>query len=113
MSLPPDREVPRGHDELVSFLPPRVWYLTSTGDDMWCRRPYGFWFSSDEAATRFATAMGLGELTPIGIDARELIREETLAGLREMDVTRIFLDPEIDASSGDVHGRILRLESLN
>ena len=80
---------------------------------MWCRRPYGFWFSSGEAATAFAAAMGVDDLTPIGIDARDLVTEDALAGFREMDVTRIFLDPQIDGSSGDVHGRILRLESIN
>ena len=38
---------------------------------------------------------------------------ETAAALREIDVTRIFIDPQIDAASGDVHGAILRLEGLN
>jgi hypothetical protein len=113
MGSTPDSVSPRAPHELVSFLPPRVWYLTSNGSDMWCRRPYGFWFSSDQSAATFAAAMGVAELTPIGIDARDLVSEEALAGLREMDVTRIFLDPEIDPASGDVHGRILRLESIN
>lgn len=80
---------------------------------MWCRRPYGFWFSSDEAAVAFANAMGVAELTPIGIDSGDLFTEQALDGLREMDVTRIFLDPQIDAASGDVHGKILRIESMN
>ena len=106
-------QYPADRSELISFLPPRVWYLTSTGGDMWCRRPYGFWFSSDEAAVAFATSMGVGDLTPIGIAAHDLFTDEALAGLREMDVTRIFLDPQIDADSGDVHGPILRLEPIN
>ena len=38
----------KGPGELITFLPPRVWYLTSNGDTMWCRRPYGFWFSSSD-----------------------------------------------------------------
>ena len=100
--------------ELLSALPPRVWYLTSNGDTMWCRRPYGFWFSSSEAATTFAEAMGTsGELTPIGMDAKDLISEEALGALREMDVTRIFIDPKVDPDTGDVHGTILRLTSIN
>jgi len=102
--------VARGPAELLAALPARVWYLTRTGGDMWCRRPYGFWFSSSEAAGAFATAMGVADqLTPIGLDARDLITEAALAGLRELAVTRIFLDPSIDPASGDVHGPILRL----
>jgi hypothetical protein len=100
--------------DLLSALPPRVWYLTTDGDTMWCRRPYGFWFSTSEAAASFAAAMGTGEeLTPIGMDARDLITEDALEALRDLEVTRIFIDPQIDADSGDVHGTIIRLESLN
>jgi hypothetical protein len=100
--------------ELLSVLPPRVWYLTSNGDTMWCRRPYGFWFSSSEAAATFADAMGTGgELTPIGMDAKDLLSEAALGALREMDVTRIFIDPKVDPDTGDVHGTILRLTSVN
>lgn len=100
--------------ELLSVLPPRVWYLTSNGDTMWCRRPYGFWFSSSEAAATFAEAMGTSdELTPIGMDAKDLLSEEALGALREMDVTRIFIDPKVDPDTGDVHGTILRLTSVN
>ena len=43
--------------DLVDVLPARIWYLTSNGQDMWCRRPYGFLFSSGEAAQTFAEAM--------------------------------------------------------
>jgi hypothetical protein len=58
--------------------------------------------------------MGTGEeLSPIGIDAHDLVSDDSLAALRELDVTRIFIDPQIDADSGDVHGTILRLEGLN
>jgi hypothetical protein len=109
-----DDAAPRNPGELITFLPPRVWYLTSNGDTMWCRRPYGFWFSSSEAASTFAEAMGTGgELSPIGMDAKDLISEESLGALREMDVTRIFIDPKIDPDTGDVHGTILRLTPIN
>ncbi|MBK9036283.1 MAG: hypothetical protein IPL61_34400 [Myxococcales bacterium] len=104
---------PVAASELLTLLPARVWHLTSNGGDLWCRRPYSFFFSSDQAATAFAAALGVGgELWPIGLDASAVVTSEFLAGLRELDVTRIFLDPEIDPASGDVHGRILRLEAL-
>lgn len=99
--------------ELVSFLPPRVWHLTSNGSDLWCRRPYSFFFSSDEAASKFAQAIGVGDLWPIGLDASAVVSGELLSALRDLDVTRIFLDPEIDPETGDVHGTILRLEAVN
>src|SRR4051812_16455822 len=38
---------------LVELLPPRIWYLTSNGQDMWCRRPYGFLFSTGQGAEAF------------------------------------------------------------
>lgn len=98
---------------LVEILPPRIWYLTSNGADMWCRRPYGFLFSSGEGAEAFARAMGTGgELFAIGLDAGALISDEMLAGLRDSAVTRLFIDPEIDPATGDVHGQILRLAPL-
>ncbi|HVV81724.1 MAG TPA: hypothetical protein VHE35_01550 [Kofleriaceae bacterium] len=100
--------------ELISYLPPRIWYLTSNGNDMWCRRPYTFFFSSDEAARAFAEASGVGEqLSPIGLDSQHLLGEEVMGMLQAMDVTRIFVDPEIDPATGDVHGAILRLEGHN
>ena len=100
--------------DLISYLPPRVWYLTSNGSDMWCRRPYTFLFSSDESATAFATASGDGdELSPIVLDSKHLLADEMLGMLQAMDVTRIFVDPEIDPATGDVHGAILRLASHN
>jgi len=96
--------------QLVDALPPRIWYLTSNGSDMWCRRPYGFLFSTGQAAEEFAQAMGTsGELFAVGIDARALISDAMLDGLRATAVTRIFVDPSVDAASGDVHGKILRL----
>jgi hypothetical protein len=98
---------------LVETLPPRIWYLTSNGQDMWCRRPYGFLFSTGQAAEAFAHAMGTGEqLFAIGIDAGALISDEMLGGLRSTAVTRLFIDPAIDADTGDVHGQILRLAPL-
>ncbi len=98
---------------LIEVLPPRIWYLTSNGTDMWCRRPYGFLFSSGQGAEEFARAMGTGaELFAIGVDAGAMISDEMLAGLRDSAVTRLFIDPAIDADTGDVHGQILRLAPL-
>ena len=98
---------------LVELLPPRIWYLTSNGQDMWCRRPYGFLFSTGEAAEAFARAMGTGErLFALGLDAGALISDEILGGLRASAVTRLFIDPAVDPESGDVHGKILRLAPL-
>jgi len=100
-------------ERLVELLPPRIWYLTSNGSDMWCRRPYGFLFSTGEAAEVFARAMGTDDkLFAVGLEARALISDAVLAGLRNSAVTRLFLDPAIDADSGDVHGKILRLAPL-
>jgi len=97
-------------DDLVDVLPARIWYLTSNGQDMWCRRPYGFLFSTGQAAEAFAKAMGTGEeLFAVGLDAGALISDEMLDGLRNTAVTRLFIDPQIDPTSGDVHGKILRL----
>lgn len=99
--------------QLVEMLPPRIWYLTSNGSDMWCRRPYGFLFSTGQAAEAFASAMGNSEqLFAIGMDAGALISDDVLAGLRNTAVTRLFIDPAIDEASGDVHGKILRLAPL-
>lgn len=98
---------------IVELLPPRIWYLTSNGTDMWCRRPYGFLFSTGPGAEAFAQEMGTGEaLFAIGIDAGALISDEILDGLRASAVTRLFIDPAIDATTGDVHGQILRLAPL-
>ncbi|MBP6630763.1 MAG: hypothetical protein KBG28_26030 [Kofleriaceae bacterium] len=100
--------------DLVSYLPPRIWYLTSNGGDLWCRRPYTFFFSSGEAAQAFAAALGTGaDLFAVGIDSSNLLSEQVLAGFREHEVTKIFVDPRIDEASGDVHGTILRLEPIN
>jgi hypothetical protein len=109
---------PLSLDDLVAALPPRIWYLTSNGEDMWCRRPYGFWFSSGEVAEQFAAQVGaqVGSdhpLTAIGMDANDLIGQPTLDALRDLHVTRIFLDPRIDPESGDVFGTILRLGELH
>jgi hypothetical protein len=100
-------------EKLVELLPPRIWYLTSNGTDMWCRRPYGFLFSTGPAAESFAVAMGNGEeLFAVGLDAGALISSEMLDGLRNSAVTRVFVDPAIDPDSGDVFGQILRLAPL-
>lgn len=104
----------QSYSELISFLPERIWYLTRTGTDMWCRRPYSFFFTTSEAAERFARDMKVDvELTPIGMDAREMISDEGLQALRMQNVTRIFLDPSIDPDSGEVFGPILRLAETN
>jgi len=101
-------------EKLVEILPPRIWYLTSNGSDMWCRRPYGFLFSAGPSAEEFAKAMGTGEqLFAVGIDAGALISDALLDGLRNSAVTRLFIDPSIDPSSGDVFGNILRLAPLS
>jgi hypothetical protein len=99
--------------QLVELLPPRIWYLTSNGSDMWCRRPYGFLFSTGHLAETFAKAMGTDEaLFAIGMDAGALMTDDVLDGLRNTAVTRLFIDPAIDPASGDVHGKILRLAPL-
>lgn len=99
--------------QLAALLPPRIWYLTSNGSDMWCRRPYGFLFSTGEAAEAFARAMGTGEaLFAIGMEATAMISDDLLGGLRATAVTRLFLDPQIDLDSGDVFGTILRLAPM-
>jgi len=99
--------------QLVEILPPRIWYLTSNGTDMWCRRPYGFLFSTGPGAETFAVAMGNGEaLFAIGVEAGAMISDEMLSGLRDTAVTRLFIDPQIDPESGDVFGKILRLSPL-
>jgi hypothetical protein len=101
-------------EQLVEILPPRIWYLTSNGSDMWCRRPYGFLFSTGQSAETFAKAMGTGEdLFAVGLDAGALISNEMLDGLRNSAVTRLFIDPAIDPANGDVHGKILRLAPLS
>lgn len=99
--------------DFLSVLPDRVWYLTGNGQDMWARRPYGFFFTSAEAAESFVKATGTNlPLQPIGIASKELVSSEGVEALRKMDVTRLFLDPQIDPESGDVYGRILRIATL-
>ncbi|MCA9675803.1 MAG: hypothetical protein H6709_05895 [Kofleriaceae bacterium] len=96
--------------DLATALPPRIWYLTSNGQDMWCRRPYGFFFSTGEAAEGFAGTFGSEYgLSAIGVETRELLTDAALDALRGMHVTRIFVDPQIDPATGDVFGQILRL----
>jgi hypothetical protein len=100
--------------ELVSLLPARIWYLTSNGQDMWCRRPYGFFFSSSDAAEAFVRDVGTEYgLTAIGMDAGDLMTESVMEMLQQAAVTRIFVDPSIDPASGDVFGKILRIQELN
>jgi hypothetical protein len=96
--------------DFVAILTDRVWYLTQSGRDMWCRPPHGFFFRSSAAATAFAAALGTAlELTPIAIDSKELVSSEGIEAMRKLDVTRIFVDPRFDAETGDVYGTILRI----
>lgn len=107
----PDEDITM--EKLVELLPPRIWYLTSNGQDMWCRRPYGFLFSTGQSAEEFAKQMGTGEeLFAVGLDLGNMISNEMLDGLRNTAVTRLFIDPSVDPDSGDVHGQILRLAPL-
>ena len=46
--------------KLVEVLPPRIWYLTSNGQDMWCRRPYGFLFSTGQEIPEEGKAVAMG-----------------------------------------------------
>ena len=96
--------------DFVSILTERVWYLTQSGRDMWCRPPHGFFFTTSDAATAFAAAIGTElELAPIAIASKELVSAEGIAAMRDLDVTRIFVDPRIDPDTGDVFGTILRI----
>jgi hypothetical protein len=95
---------------ITALLPERIWYLTTSGSDMWCRRPYGFFFTSADNARRFAGTIGSEHpLSPIAVASRELVSEESLAAMRRLEVTRLFVDPQIDPQSGDVFGTILRI----
>jgi hypothetical protein len=97
--------------DVVAFLPDRVWYLTRSGRDMWCRRPHGFFFTTSETAVAFATAMGTElDLQPIGVASKDLVSDEGIAAMSRLEVTRIFVDPRIDPVTGDVFGKILRIE---
>ncbi len=97
--------------DFVSFLPAVVYYYSHDGRDLWCRRPYGFFFSSAELAEKFLLRMGSEfDLSLVGIDRGVLMSPTFLDGLRQLQVNRLFLDPEYDAATGDVTGKILRLE---
>jgi hypothetical protein len=105
-----DHRVP----DFIRYLPERIWYLTQSGRDMWCRRPYGFFFTSSAAAARFAVAMETSfELTPIGIESRQLVSSDAVEAMRQQEITRVFLDPQVDPTTGDVYGTILRFPELN
>src|SRR5262245_55853992 len=96
--------------DFVSILTDRIWYLTQSGRDMWCRPPHGFFFTSSEAATAFAAAIGTElDLAPIAIASKELVSAEGIAAMRDLGVTRIFVDPRLDPETGDVFGTILRI----
>ena len=96
--------------DFMAILTDRVWYLTRNGRDMWCRPPHGFFFTSSEAATTFAASVGTAlDLAPIAIASKELVSAEGIAAMRDLDVTRIFVDPKLDPETGDVFGPILRI----
>lgn len=96
--------------DILAQLPERVWYLTASGRELWCRRPYTFFFSTSEAAVAFAAKMGTAlELAPIGVETKELVGPASIESLRRQQVSRIFVDPQFDDATGDVHGRILRI----
>ena len=100
------------HVDFVSYLPEVMYYYTRDGSDLWCRCPYTFFFSSEERASRFLGRMGSEHvLTLLGIERKAMLSPGFLEGLRRLQVTRIFLDPELDEDTGDVSGRILRLEA--
>ena len=100
-------------ENLSEHLPERIWYLSSDGRDLYCRRPYSFFFSSGEAALSFAQDFGVEGVMPIGIDAKEIVSNDLVDAFRTMKVTRIFIDPSIDPESGDVFGTILRFSEPN
>jgi hypothetical protein len=104
----------RAVPDFISYLPARVWYLSHSGRDMWCRRPYVFFFSSSDAATAFATAMQTSfELVPVGLDSTQLVSSDAVEAMRAQEITRVFIDPSVDPSTGDVYGTILRFPALN
>jgi hypothetical protein len=97
--------------DFIALLPDHIWYLTSSGQEMWCRRPYGFFFSTSEAAVAFAAQVGSAfDLTPIGVSSKELVSQQGIDAMRQLGVHRLFIDPRIEPTSGDVFGRILRIE---
>ena len=105
---------PSASRDFVSYLPDIVWYLTGNGRDMWCRSPYTFFFTTKEAASAFARASASElELSPIGLASADLLATEALHALRAMAVTRVFIDPQIDPASGDVFGKILRVDAAD
>ncbi len=112
LTLPPAGEALKLPD-FVAYLPEQIWYLTSSGQEMWCRRPYGFFFSTSELAVAFAATIGSSfDLNPIGVKSKELVSSEGVDAMRRLGVHRIFIDPQIDPQTGDVFGRILRIEPL-
>ena len=103
---------PIAMENLSEHLPKRVWYLSGDGHDLYCRRPYSFFFSSGERAQAFATAMG-ADVTALGVDSKEFAGDKLIGALQAMRVTRVFIDPNIDSQTGDVFGTILRLQEPN
>ncbi len=100
-------------DDLLLHLPEKIWFLTGDGTNIYARRPYSFLFSTGAAATEFAKAFDVADLRVVGFDRESINIEELLAALRNMQVTRVFIDPSIDSDSGDVFGTILRFQEPN
>ena len=69
---------------------------------MWCRRPYGFFFSSSDAAAKFAVAMQTSfELTPIGIESRQLVSSDAVEAMRQQEITRQMLELTASRLTGE------------
>ena len=62
--------------------------------------------------TRDLLALIASGPAPRAAEPPDDLSDDMLGGLRDTAVTRLFLDPEIDPDSGDVHGQILRLAPL-
>src|SRR5450631_2717584 len=96
--------------DFVSLLPDRIWYLTQSGQDMWCRRPHGFFFTSSQAAIDFAAAVGTElDLQPIGVASKELVSQAGIASTSLLSVNRSFFDPPFPPVPAHVFGHTLRI----
>lgn len=100
-------------ENLPEVLPERIWYLSSDGRDLYCRRPYSFFFTTSDAATAFAEAFAPDGLMPVGVDRKEIVSEDLVRAFESMKITRVFIDPQIDEATGDVFGTILRFPEPN
>lgn len=106
---------PIAPEDLFQHFPETIWYLTGDGTNIYCRRPYSFLFSTGAAAKTFAEGFEAEELelTVVGFDREDINVSDLMAAFRAMAVSRVFIDPSIDADTGDVFGTILRLAEAN